>query len=254
MNWLRHIWQTFKYGLILFGIAVTIGFSGSRQSARYIAEVHISIDDQYQNYFIDQHDVLALINDEGKDYLLSSDIGSINLKEVESRIEQHQFVEDAQAYLDLHGNLSIDVMQNRPLARIVNRGGADQYIGTKGDLLPESEHYTARVMLIEFDDGNIDWNGNIRTTEAGDQLFNLLQFIDQDTFWKAQIAGMTIDPDGEIVLQPQVTKQLIYFGSPEEIKVKFRKLKAFYKKILPYKGWNSYKTVNVKFKNQIVCK
>ena len=27
----------------------------------------------------------------------------------------------------------------------------------------------------------------------------------------------------------------------------------FYKNIAPTKGWNTYKTINVKFKNQIIC-
>ena len=31
-------------------------------------------------------------------------------------------------------------------------------------------------------------------------------------------------------------------------------IKIFYKKILPYKGWNSYESVSVKFKGQIICK
>lgn len=253
MKWLKYIWQTFKYGFLLFGLIVIIGFTSSKRSNRFINEIQIHIDDQYQNYFIDQADVIDLMNAQGQDYLLNSDLGQINLKEVERRIESHQFVEDAQAYLDLHGNLMIEVMQNRPLVRVISRNGEDLYIGTKGDVLPESPHYTSRVMLIEFE-GKNGFAQNINETEQGQQLFELMQFIDQDEFWKAQIAGMTIEKDGEVVLQPQVTKQLVYLGQPEDIENKFRKLKTFYKEILPYKGWNTYKTVNLKYKNQIVCK
>lgn len=253
MKWLKYIWNTFKYGFLLFGLMVIIGFASSKRSERFINEVQVHIDDQYQNYFIDQTDVLNLMNAEGKDYMLNSDIGQINLKELELRIEAHQFVEDAQAYLDLHGNLMIEVMQNRPLVRVINRGGEDLYIGTKGDVLPESQHYTSRVMLVEFE-GARDFDQNINETDSGQKLFELMQTIDQDEFWKAQIAGMTIKKNGEVVLQPQITKQLVYLGQPENIENKFRKLKTFYTEILPYKGWNTYKTVNLKYKNQIVCK
>ena len=34
---------------------------------------------------------------------------------------------------------------------------------------------------------------------------------------------------------------------------KLKRLKIFYKQILPSKGWNSYEKVSVKYKNQIVC-
>jgi len=51
-----------------------------------------------------------------------------------------------------------------------------------------------------------------------------------------------------------MTKQLILFGPMDEIEEKFKKLKLFYKEVLPKKGWNTYSSINLKYKNQIVCK
>ncbi|MBU2913948.1 MULTISPECIES: cell division protein FtsQ/DivIB [Reichenbachiella] len=254
MNWLIKIWKSFQFGLIAFGLIVIIGFTNTRHQDRRINDVMISVDNQFHNYFIDQQDVLDLINAEGKDYLLSSDIGALDLKELEQRIESHQFVEDAQAYLDLSGNLSIDVKQNRPIARIINGNGKDFYIGTKGDVLPESSHYTARVILIELENQYWLSEFNIKDSKGGEEVFELLNYLVKNEFWRTQIAGMKIEKDMDIVLYPQVTKQEIEFGKAEELDSKFRRLETFYKKILPYKGWNTYNTVNLKFKDQIVCK
>lgn len=254
MKWLTHIWKTFKVGVVLFALAITIGFTNARQSHRYIQDVHILIDNQFENYFINQEDVLSLINDRGKDYLLSSDFGSLNLKELENRIESNHFVNDAQAYIDLEGNLSIEVVQNRPIARVLIDQGPDYYIGVEGDILPESAHYTARVVLLHL--ANDHWidGENIRNSQQGEDIFQLLQYIHRDSFWDAQIAAIRVEKNQEIILEPQVTKQAIVFGKPEDIDKKFRKLMTFYKQILPYKGWNTYASVNLKFKNQIVCK
>ena len=79
MKQLIHIWKSFKIGLVLFAVAIMVGFTNSRQNNRYISDVHILIDNQFENYFINQQDVLSLINDRGKDYLLSSDFGHLNL-------------------------------------------------------------------------------------------------------------------------------------------------------------------------------
>jgi cell division protein FtsQ len=54
-------------------------------------------------------------------------------------------------------------------------------------------------------------------------------------------------------MYPQVGKQYIEFGKAEQIEEKFSKLTIFYQKILPFKGWNTYKRVNLKYFNQIVC-
>lgn len=254
MEWVIKIWRSFRYGLIAFVLLVIIGFTSARHQERYISEVIISVDNQFHNYFIDQQDVLALINESGKDYLLASDMGALDLKELEQRIESHQFVEDAQAYLDLNGKLSIDVKQNRPIARIINPKGKDFYIGTKGDVLPESEHYTARVVLIELENQYWLSEYNIKDSKGGEEVFELLTFLSKDKFWQSQIAGMRIKKNMDIQLYPQVTKQLVEFGPAVELESKFKRLKTFYKEILPYKGWNTYETVNLKFKDQIVCK
>lgn len=254
MKWLIHIWKTFKVGMVLFALMVIIGFTNSRQGERYVNDVNIHIDNQFENYFINQEEVYGLINDTGKDYLLSSNFRTLNLKEIETRIELHQFVNDAQAYLDLNGNLSIDVTQNRPIARVLNADGPDFYIGVGGNILPQSKHYTARVLLMRIKDHRWIDGQNINNSEQGQQVYELLEFISNDEFWSAQIAGLEVRGNQDIILEPQITKQKIIFGRPEELKRKFKKLMTFYKQILPYKGWNTYETVNLKYKNQIVCK
>lgn len=252
MKALLKISSTSKYGLVLLGLVMIIGFGNARLADRPISEVTISVDNQFENYFIDQSDVMALVNEDGN--LLNSNLGDLNLKQLEEQIENHQFVNDAQAYVDLHGSLSIDVKQNRPIARVVIRNGADYYISTEGKVLPESNHYTARVVLIMLNDEYWLDEYNIKDSKDGENVFELIQYIVNSEFWNAQVAAIVINKNLDIELQPQVTKQIIEFGKAEDIDMKFRKLMTFYKKILPYKGWNTYERVSIKFKNQIVCK
>ena len=46
----------------------------------------------------------------------------------------------------------------------------------------------------------------------------------------------------------------IIIGQMNNLEDKFSRLLAFYKNIAPSQGWNKYSTVNLKYKNQIVCK
>ena len=97
------------------------------------------------------------------------------------------------------------------------------------------------------------WEKNLSESKYGKQVYDLLTFIENDKFWKAQIAHIFIKKDGEIEMYPQVTKQVVEFGHPEDLERKFSKLMTFYKEILPKKGWNTYDRVNLKFENQIIC-
>ncbi|RED92448.1 cell division protein FtsQ/DivIB [Marinoscillum furvescens] len=229
-----------------------IGFTGVKSSSRPVNDVLVTIEDQDGDFFTDQLEVLNLLNDESTDYVLGLAIDDLDLKELERRVERNPFIKDAQVYRDIKGNLMVKVQQVRPIARVFSPSGPDQYISVDGELLPTTARHTARVPIIELE-RSFSWEQNITETEYGQELLNTLKYIDGDKFWKAQIAHIVIARDGELTFLPQVTKQEVKFGMPEKLEKKFRKLKVFYKEILPNKGWNTYSMVNLKFENQIVC-
>lgn len=235
-----------------FVLLVVIGFTGVKNNGKRVNDVVVEIEDQNGNYFTDRRDVINLINAGNTDYVLGLSMDELDLKVLEERVEANPLIKDAQVYHDVMGNLIVTVRQAQPVARIINRKGPDQYIDMDGELLPTSRRYTARVPIVDFKRG-FSWEKNITESEYGTQLLELLNFINEDEFWRAQIAGMEVAKDGEVTLLPQVTKQEVKFGMPDDVERKFSKLMVFYKKILPNKGWNTYSSVNVKFENQIVC-
>ena len=228
-------------------------YTGAKQKSRFVSDLKIEIVDQQDNYFIDQFEVAALINKENTDYVLGLHIGELELKELEARVETNAFVKDAQVFHDLKGNLNVRLEQATPLARILGNRIEDRYVDEYGNLLPLNTQHTARVPVIAFEKYP-EWKESIKEDEFGTDLLNMLLAIHTDPFWQAQVAFMEVDKKQEITLLTQVGKQEVIFGDLEDVNEKFKKLKVFYKEVLPAKGWNTYKTVNVKYKNQIVCK
>jgi cell division protein FtsQ len=84
-------------------------------------------------------------------------------------------------------------------------------------------------------------------------LLSLLNFIQQDPFWRAQITELSVDEQGSVTMYPQIGSHQIEFGLPTDLDVKFKKLKLVYTDVLPAKGWDRYKRVSVQYRNQIVC-
>lgn len=243
-----------KSGTIFFFAAsclfllVLIGFATTKSDSKRVRDVKVRFLDQGGCYFTDNMEILDLLNNKSTDYIFTLSFGQIDLKDLEARVESHPFIKDAQVYHDITGNLVVNVEQAKPIARIF----PDRYIDDEGYLLPISAKHTARVPIVEIE-RKFSWKQNITELEYGKKVLALLKYIEADEFWKAQIAHLVINKKGEIALIPQVSKQKVYFGMPEDIKSKFKKLKIFYSRILPNKGWNTYASVNLKFKNQIVC-
>ncbi len=233
-------------------VIVLIIFSGSRQKNRPVADLKIAINDDQENYFIDQIEVASLINAENTDYVLGLDIRNLDLKELEARVEKNAFVKDAEVYHDIKGILKVHLIQARPVARILDNNG-DRYIDEEGYLLPLNTKHTARVPLIEFEKSP-EWEGSITENQFGSDLLNFLNSIDQDAFWNAQVAHIMVNEQNELNMLTQVGKQEVVFGNLKSIESKLKNLEIFYREVLPAKGWNTYSVVNVKFENQIVCK
>ncbi|MCR9250562.1 MAG: cell division protein FtsQ, partial [bacterium] len=122
-----------------------------------------------------------------------------------------------------------------------------------GDILPVSNKFTARVPLVQLADQSL-LDTTLIATEEGQKVFEFIEYVQSDEFWSAQVAHISVDENMEVSILPQVTKQIVEFGPIEDIDEKFKKLKIFYKKILPGKGWNYYETVSLKYKDQIVAK
>jgi cell division protein FtsQ len=85
-------------------------------------------------------------------------------------------------------------------------------------------------------------------------IYPLINYINDDDFWSAQIDQIYVDNDDELDLIPRMGNNLIHLGTTENFEGKLRNLKAFYKKVLPEIGWNKYDFINLEFKDQIVCR
>ena len=231
-----------------------IGFAYNRYNNRICKDIIIKIDNQYYgNYFINEKDIYSLVTGEDNEFIRGKKYKNISLKNIELKIKSHKFVQNVQVYKDHEGNLIVKVEQSRPVARIIRNDGSGFYIGSTGEMLPLSEWFTARVVLVEIQKPRWLLKNEFLNKKNSKSFLELFKFIDNDKFWKAQIAQIVVKRNDDILLYLQVGKQVIEFGKPYNIEAKFKKLDIFLKEILPAKGWNKYQKVNLKFQDQIVC-
>ena len=85
-------------------------------------------------------------------------------------------------------------------------------------------------------------------------LLDLVLQLREDEFMNAFIEQLHIVSQGEIVMIPKVGRAEILFGKPERIAEKFENLKAFYSEVVAETGWYKYSTIDLRFRDQIICK
>ncbi|HEV8512435.1 MAG TPA: cell division protein FtsQ [Cyclobacteriaceae bacterium] len=253
MKWKLNIRKEIKVVVALVGVSFLIAFGERKHGGNVVKDIVIELGNLNENHFLDEADVLKLVENSGQ-AIIGTGIDRINLKEIEAKLKYDRHISEAQLFGDLKGNLIVNVELRRPIARIVQSDALDAYISEDGVIMPVSEKYTSRVMLLSgpFVKKMIEM-GDLKKTDEGKQILEMIEFIKDDKFWNAQIAQMDIKVDGKISLFPQVTGQRIEFGKAENIEEKFKKLMIFYKEILPQRGWTKYERVNLEYEGQVIA-
>lgn len=247
-----------KIGAAIVVVLLLIAFTERRQGAVAIKDISVKLENVNENHFMDESDVAELMQ-LSQENLRGASIEKMNLKSIEKKIKQDPFIHDAELYSDLKGNVVARVELRRPIARIVRNDGPDGYVAEDGTIMPVSDKFTSRVVLLSGayarklllqDNVMIAQDG--KRSEEGEQLMGLINTIREDDFWSAQIAQLDIDSKCKITIYPQVGDEQIEFGKPDNQEAKFKKLMIYYKEILPRVGWNKYDRVNLEYEGQIV--
>jgi cell division protein FtsQ len=236
--------------VVRFGL---IAFTERLKREITVSTIRILLDNVHENHYLDERDIMKLMQID-QENLKGASLNKLNFSEIEQRIRQSPFIRSAELYSDLKGNLIVKISLRRPVARMVQNLGPDAYIAEDGVIMPVSDKFFSRVLLISgaFVPKLVSLD-NIHELEEGRKIMSMLNMIRKDQFWHAQIAQIDVDSKVKTVLFTQVGDEKIEFGKPENLGTKFRKLKIFYKEILPSVGWNKYDRISVEYEGQVVA-
>ncbi|WP_202405912.1 cell division protein FtsQ/DivIB [Hufsiella ginkgonis] len=250
INW-KLVGITFAWLVSLSGLVALMSFISVKKNEVRCTEVKVAIPGTQS--FIERAEVDRIVMATyGK--VTGSLLSRINIHLLEEALKANPFIADAKVYADMDGVLQIGIVQREPLIRILNSENQDFYIDRNGYKIPASANFTARVLAANGLIGE-HFSGRVDTlnTPIGRDLYAVAQFIEKDTLWNDQIEQLYVNQQNEIEMVPRVGEHRIILGNAENLALKFRNLLAFYKKALPLVGWDAYKTINIKYANQVVC-
>lgn len=232
-------WVNVRLVIILAAVVFLYSFSAYRNENRNLKQPEIVFVDNES--FITKEDVNKLLK-QNLGSLTSIKKVQLDLSRVERTICKNPMVSKAEVYATVDGKLKVEVTQRKPVARVFE-GPKSFYIDYEGKEMPLSQNETARVPLLTGSRGLVEEK----------RLKHLLDYIYDDDFLKKHITGMEILPKGNIVMIPRGYDFEIMFGSPINIDRKFDNYKAFLHNAIKDTLTEKYKTINLKFAQQVVC-
>lgn len=250
INW-STIFTGFVWLISLAGVVVLLSFINVKKQTVKCTDVKILIPGA--DNFIEREEIDAILK-EDQGILLGRNLENINIHKIEKKLQSNPYIGFAKVYVDMDGILHIEVKQRQPILRILNENGQDFYIDNDGLKMPISSNFTANVLVAT---GHITevFGSRVDTlhTQLARDLYKTAQYIKKDTLWDSQIEQIVVDQKNDIELIPRVGNQRIVLGNADSLEKKMSNLLLFYKKAMPQVGWDTYKTINIKYTNQIVC-
>lgn len=184
-------------------------------------------------------------------HIIGKKLTDINSGAIETKVARHKAILKADLYKNIvrdstgyKGVVTLKVKHRVPVVRVISSQG-NYYIDKEGNRIPVSVSYAADVPVA---------TGNITAGMAEKELLPLVEFIQDNRFWKAQIKQIHFNDRGDILMTTLVGGQVIEFGSTENMEEKFRNLRAFYDQVMTPHNWNKYNRIILKFNNQVIAK
>jgi cell division protein FtsQ len=178
---------------------------------------------------------------------------------VEQIIDSRSAVLKSEAFVTRDSLLNITITQRRPVVRFQKKDGGF-YADSEGYIFPLQNTYASHVQVIDGEiplAANSGYKGDIGNEEEKawfKRIMNVVNYMENSKVWKGKIVQIHVQKNGELILVPRTGKEKFLFGQPDSINEKFSKMERYYTTIVPEKGADRYKTVDVRFSNQIVCK
>jgi cell division protein FtsQ len=229
---------------------VILGFVSGETDQVLCNRIDVVFTDTVQTRFVTDTDIRTMFRTEGLQ-LQGYPLKEINTRELEEMLEKNAYIKEAEVSTDVTGKMEIRLEQRVPLARIMPEGRDGFYLDTEGKLLPLSNQFVPNILLVS---GTIEVSEGSQTREA--QLREIQRFctyVTNHPFWSEQIVQLYVNRKGEYELIPRVGAHQILMGSLDEWEKKLSNLELLYRQGFSTYGWNNYRTINLKYTNQIIC-
>lgn len=239
-----------RYPIVAFCLTVVLlaylAFSlpATAEMARndHFTACHINVVDSMHTGFIDEADISTECGGI-KQWISQRRRKDVSLMALESKLRESDRIETVNVSVHNDGSLAIDVVPMVPVARVFDVN-ASYYINSEGKRISADPHYHVDVPVVV---------GHFPANRTAARLLPLLDYITNHDELNALVSTVKQERNGDIIIVPNIRGHVVNFGDTAHVTDKFERLMAFYRKVMPQRGWELYDTVSVKWNGSIVA-
>lgn len=175
--------------------------------------------------------------------IVGTPIHEVNTSDLERYISRHSNFESVNCMVTSRGKLIVRIVPLIPVMRVFF-GDNSYYINKDGRHVRSTAEFFSDVPVV---------SGRFNRNFTPKSVLPLVNFVRKDALLSELVSMVDAIDAKNLILVPRIRGHVINFGDTTRLEEKKRALALFYRQVLPYKGWEEYDTISVKFRGQIVA-
>ena len=251
INWIKVLKSLIVPSILIF-VLVSYFVSNKFINNEYVKSVEINIDTEGKGHFLTKEDLMGLVTKNFSEPLTEKQIKNLHIASVEKVLKTNGFIKKAEVSLSLDGVVMINIVQRNPIARVIQDNYKNQYyLDAEGFSFPIIYSHTEKIPIFTLE--NKVFKDNKERLSFNKLIGYTAYSLSNDSFMNSLCGQVEINQDNEFTIIPRLGNFNIELGDTSELGDKINRIKIFYERTIPQFGWDSYKSINLKYKKQIVA-
>lgn len=233
--------KTWVYVICVTGIlAGSLWLGNKAMRSAEVTDIRVS-----GNYFTEEGEITSALNIES-----GTPLDSLNYLELINRVEEVPYVRRADLDVSAAGRLRVNVTERQPSA-LLAIGNMESYVDHDGVKLPVVEGKSQDVPLLYPPTEEV--SADSVSGEAFTVLSGFLKAVRSDMLTYNTISEIGYDHEEGVVALSEDNAARLVFGH-DNFEQRIKNWRGFYTEIIPEKGMQNMRRVDLRFENQVVTR
>lgn len=186
------------------------------------------------------------VTEELRDYprrIVGTPLQQLSTVDVERYLSRYSNFESVNCMVSSRGKLIIKIVPLVPVMRVFFANNS-YYINKDGKHIASNAEFYSDVPVV---------SGRFNRHFQPKAVLPLVNYVSADPMLGELVSMIVAEDKDNLILVPRIRGHVVNFGDTTRLDEKKRALMMFYRQVMPYKGWNEYDTISVKFRGQIVA-
>ena len=246
--------------IVVLLAAIVLTFHIVRRNAT-MRGLESTVSSDYNTTILTSHDVDSIILLSHPN-LLKTDIKDIDKKSILKTLKRHPYILDADAHVTTGGKLIVNVTPHIPVVRMFYQGN-EFYISRQGTCMPLSSKHYCHILVgnTMFEEPLLARPSKITLADTSIhnqpaspmKIWKLASFLHDNPKYGDVFDQVYVGEKGDLYLVPKLGTTTINIGDTTLLEQKFRNLWSFFDQGISQVGWDTYSSINLKYRGQVVC-